>query len=392
MSQFTRSSSSIQGRRIVQDAEPPSYNDVPPWTPDAYDQPNAFKAPEPYVPAAQPNRLRFHPLTAIFPMMPKQGIIDMAASIKKQGQAQPIITVVSEETGEELIVIGRARYEACLIDEVEPRVEGLGENFTGDLFQLIIDSNLEAHNWTYAQKARAAAIAVTTHWGGNENVKSWSLALGGKQKLSQPEAAKIFKVSLEALKQAAFIRKHAPYDLDKLIEAGTHWVTLNGAYGIARMRASENLGKAETAQSILDLDAYKRAVRRARELKEGSGHRSKHAKPDRAITKSAIKRMRRDQGAVFVADALQVFGKQGAQDAVDASTPAVRANLKEALARAEPALDDDDFFRPGREAADMFERAPDDRISPGDLVRILGKANRLHEERKAKADADYERT
>jgi hypothetical protein len=236
------------------------------------------------------NRFPHHPLTEIFPLMPDAKIADLAASIEAVGQNTPIRTI--DEGDGEQIVTGRALYDACLRLGADPWIERLSDNFAGDLLRLIVDSNIQRQNWTYGQRARMAALAVTTHWGGTRNFKRGSSPLGGNPKLTQAEAAAMFEITVDALKQATFIHEQAPNDLDRLIEAGTPWVTLNGVFSLACLPE-------EKRRAIVNQDLYKFELRRIRD-QQAVQQQARPAKTTRPITDRAIKDLTPIQADVIV--------------------------------------------------------------------------------------------
>jgi hypothetical protein len=96
--------------------------------------------------------LAYHPLADVLPLIEGDEFNELVASIKTNGQRDPIITL------DGMILDGRNRYRACLEAGIEPRIEP----FTGDdPVAFVTDRNLRRRHLTSGQKAMAVARYAT---------------------------------------------------------------------------------------------------------------------------------------------------------------------------------------------------------------------------------------
>lgn len=96
-----------------------------------------------------------HPIAAIFPMIPEQELGDLAASIAKHGQRDPIILLEGK------ILDGRNRYRACQLAKVEPAVRVFDpKQDGGSPLALVLDLNLTRRHLSTGQRAAIAASCL----------------------------------------------------------------------------------------------------------------------------------------------------------------------------------------------------------------------------------------
>jgi hypothetical protein len=98
-------------------------------------------------------KIEAHPDAAIFPMMSKEELANLAEDIKTNGQRFPI--VIGKHEDREVIVDGRNRFAACEIAGVEPKFEQLNGH---DPKAFILSVNINRRHMTAGQRAMAVAI------------------------------------------------------------------------------------------------------------------------------------------------------------------------------------------------------------------------------------------
>jgi hypothetical protein len=103
-----------------------------------------------------------HPAAAVFPMMSKPELDDLAADIKANGLLHPIIL-----DADGTLIDGRNRLEACRRAKVEPRFEQLNGH---DPLAFIVSANLTRRQMTNAQRAMALAMIYPESPRGRGNV------------------------------------------------------------------------------------------------------------------------------------------------------------------------------------------------------------------------------
>ena len=151
-----------------------------------------------------------HPVAALFPMLSKDELQEMADDIAERGLLQ---SIVLDPEGQ--ILDGRNREAACKIAKVEPHYETYeGDDPAG----YALATNILRRSLTKGQAAMIAAAA--------RSVSEQSLARTGE----------IVGVSKTRMGEANTVQKFAP-DLVDLVIAGTR--TLDEAYGAARRRKQD---------------------------------------------------------------------------------------------------------------------------------------------------------
>jgi hypothetical protein len=96
-------------------------------------------------------KLTNHTAADIFPMMTADELAELAADIKANGLAIPV--VIDSKAG--LLIDGRNRLAACNLAGVEPRFEELGDR---DPLAFIASANLNRRNLTKGQQAMLLAM------------------------------------------------------------------------------------------------------------------------------------------------------------------------------------------------------------------------------------------
>ncbi|MFJ9839145.1 hypothetical protein ACIRYZ_01535 [Kitasatospora sp. NPDC101155] len=151
-----------------------------------------------------------HPVTALFPMLGPDELLDLAVDIESNGLTEP---VVLDEDG--VLLDGRNRLAACELADVEVRFTTYqGDDPVG----LIVSANRQRRNTNPGQRAMITAMA---------------------RSLSQhsfPSAIARHGINLTRLSIATTVLEHAP-DLAEQVRAGT--LPLNAAYTTARRRKAD---------------------------------------------------------------------------------------------------------------------------------------------------------
>ncbi|APU41104.1 ParB N-terminal domain-containing protein [Streptomyces sp. TN58] len=149
--------------------------------------------------------LKIHPAANLFPMLDRDELLDLAESIRTEGQHKPIVL---DTDG--VLLDGRNRLAACKIAGVEPRFT----TYTGtDHMRLIMSGNLFRRHISKGQQAMITAMACS--------VSEHSLR----------DQAKTHSLSLTRLSNAATVLKHALH-LAEQVRVGT--LGLDAAYTAAR--------------------------------------------------------------------------------------------------------------------------------------------------------------
>lgn len=133
-----------------------------------------------------------HPIAAIFPLMPKKDLAELAADIKQHGCLAPITLYEGK------ILDGRNRYRACKEADVEPKFR---EFATGDALTFVLSTNLHRRHLTVSQRAMIAAQLVKTQRGKPVN---------GSNLAHLADAAKAMEVSTHSAKDAKRIARESP--------------------------------------------------------------------------------------------------------------------------------------------------------------------------------------
>lgn len=110
------------------------------------------------------NKMKEHPLSEYFPMLPPEEYEQLKASIKDHGLREAIVLL------DGMILDGRNRYKACLEAEVEPRFEEYqGSNGALDF---IVDMNMRRRHLEAGQKGQIIMNIEGTPEAGTSGPKS----------------------------------------------------------------------------------------------------------------------------------------------------------------------------------------------------------------------------
>ena len=150
-------------------------------------------------------RLEYHPLANLFPMLDEAALRELADDIRQHGLLEPITLYQGK------ILDGRNRDEACLIAGVEPWFVEFNGNDTQAL-ALVVSRNLHRRHLTDSQRAMIAANLATMRRGDNSNVPIGTL--------SQADAAEALNVSRRSVARAAVVRNEGTPELIAAVEAG----------------------------------------------------------------------------------------------------------------------------------------------------------------------------
>ena len=110
--------------------------------------------------------MKFHPLAALFPLLPDDALQALADDISANGQRQPITLY------QDSILDGRNRFRACELAGVEP----LFEEYDGDRpLEFVIGLNLHRRHLTESQRAMVAGRLANMGRGSNQHTKQASI-------------------------------------------------------------------------------------------------------------------------------------------------------------------------------------------------------------------------
>jgi ParB-like chromosome segregation protein Spo0J len=155
--------------------------------------------------------IKFHPLANIFPLLEGDEFDELVASIKANGQREPIAFF------EGMILDGRNRYRACIEAGIEPS----GLEFTGtfeDAAKFVIDLNLRRRHLNTSQRAMAADRLANIKRGDNVG-NQWDARIQAGQ-TSQDEAAEQLNVSRFSVQRARAVSDHGSPELIAAVERG----------------------------------------------------------------------------------------------------------------------------------------------------------------------------
>jgi hypothetical protein len=181
----------------------------------------------------------FHPAAQIFPLLDEASpeFKALATDIKAHGLLEPIRTL------DGMIIIGRNRYNACLMTGAELWIEPFPDGFNGDPLDLVISSNRHRRHWTQAQLAWIALGLAETSHGDTGRFRADSskraqpidssqvgiFPTWSKPEMTQADAAKRMSVNIDQIRTAAAVKKAALPEIRAAIENGKI-KTINHAY------------------------------------------------------------------------------------------------------------------------------------------------------------------
>jgi ParB-like nuclease domain len=172
-------------------------------------------------------KLEFHPIAKIFPVLPKKELHELAEDIKENGQRIPIVM------HEGKILDGRNRYLACLEAGVELRFRDFPAKLDPKLY--VISTNLMRRHLTPRERAAIIAPFVSTRVGRP------SKETRSNDRISAKKAAETAHVSEKSVRRAVAARKPAPSkpaepgwskeELAKDQELADHFLMIEAVYG-----------------------------------------------------------------------------------------------------------------------------------------------------------------
>jgi hypothetical protein len=149
------------------------------------------------------DRLGYHPLADLFPLMSDEEVNDLGEDMLIHGQRKRIMLF------EGMILDGRNRYNACLLKGIEPRfVDYHGPDPLG----LVISLNLKRRHLDDAQRAIIAAKLATMKRGDNQHSPNGET--------SQAKAAELLNVSKRRVERAREVIEKGVLDLVDAVEQG----------------------------------------------------------------------------------------------------------------------------------------------------------------------------
>lgn len=161
------------------------------------------------------DRLEFHPLANLFPLMTDRETNDLGDDMLAHGQREPIWKY------EGMILDGRNRYNACLPKGIEPRFE---EYRGDDPVAFVVSLNLHRRHLDDAQRAMIAAKLATMKRGDNQHSPNGET--------SQAKAARLLNVSKRRVERTREVIDKGVPDLVDAVENGE--VTVSAASEFAK--------------------------------------------------------------------------------------------------------------------------------------------------------------
>lgn len=184
-------------------------------------------------------KLEFHPLSDVFPLMLHDELIILAEDIKKNGLQFPIVLF------ENKILDGRNRYNACNLCEIEPFYNKyVGKN----PLQFVLSTNLHRRHLNESQRAVIAAKLANMKSGTRTDLEP---CLNLSKVISQSQAAELLNVSRSILQSAKIIEKEAP-ELIQKIEKGEMSIHQADMTIKRKKKLNENLKIAEKKIELPD--------------------------------------------------------------------------------------------------------------------------------------------
>lgn len=167
--------------------------------------------------------MEFHPVAAIFPLMPAEERKALAADILANGLREEIWTFDGK------IIDGRNRFLACRDAGVEPRFREW--DGVGSLVSFVVSLNLTRRHLTESQRAMVAAKLANVDSAGRPKEIASIEAI-----ISQTDAAKMLNVSRSNVQRAAKVQKEGVRELADKVESGQ--MPVSAAAVIAEMPKS----------------------------------------------------------------------------------------------------------------------------------------------------------
>jgi ParB-like chromosome segregation protein Spo0J len=178
--------------------------------------------------------MEFHELANVFPLLEGAQFDDLVASIRANGQYEPIITYQG------MILDGRNRYRACLKAGVEPyfgdtRFDGTFE----EARDFVIASNLRRRHLDASQRAMIGAQLANMRQGARTDLEPSA----NLQKVDQSKAAEMLNVSPRSVASAREVIDHGAPELVQAVERGQ--VAVSTAAKVAKLPQSDQVAEME---------------------------------------------------------------------------------------------------------------------------------------------------
>jgi hypothetical protein len=199
-------------------------------------------------------RMKFHPLCELFPVMSQPEIHSLADDIRQHGQREPILIFDGK------IIDGRCRFMACEWAKIEPKFKTFdGKNPAA----LVASLNLHRRHLTESQRAMLGAELA-------------GLKIGEKKsdrpaELSQSDAAKLISISVSSVKRAVLIKKQGTSKLKKQVLNGS--VSVGAASVIATLPKAKQRKIISEGPKAVQEKATQMTQRRALDPKRSPDHR-----------------------------------------------------------------------------------------------------------------------
>jgi ParB-like chromosome segregation protein Spo0J len=181
--------------------------------------------------------MEFHPLAEIFPLMEGEALSALVEDIRKNGLKSQITLY------EDKIIDGRNRWRACKELNLPFGTKKLNGE---DPLAFVMSENLHRRHLTKQQSALAAARAANMRQGERTDIQPSA----NLQKVSQDDAAKLFKVSPRSVATAARILKEGN-DAD-IAEADSGAASLGDISNRIKKRQPEELAKGRERKKKAD--------------------------------------------------------------------------------------------------------------------------------------------
>jgi hypothetical protein len=154
------------------------------------------------VEAVEWQRVEFHPIANIFPLMEGEAFEALCSDIKENGLREPIIL------HEGKVLDGRNRWRACEREGVKPWTGAFNGS---DPLAYVVSLNLHRRHLNESQRAMVAERIANMRRGDNPQICGL---------VSQPQAAEMLQVSERSIQSAAKVRRQGTPDLAAAVERG----------------------------------------------------------------------------------------------------------------------------------------------------------------------------
>jgi len=163
-------------------------------------------------------KIEFHPLADIFPLLDGQDFAELVADIREHGLHEAIVLY------EDKILDGRNRYRACLAAGIDPTFTA----YTGDdPISYVISLNLRRRHLDESQRAMVAAKLATLQLGDNQHSEGPSIE----------EASRLLNVGHASVERAKTVQRAGAPELVQRVERGR--VSVSAAADIATLAVEQ---------------------------------------------------------------------------------------------------------------------------------------------------------